>query len=530
MSLENSLQDLVFGDWAESLLPDFVLAFTLFTAVIYAVLGKRFDRQRPAITVSVALGLALSVGLVWWERSAGLSITNLGPLGGRLFYMIDEGPTSLERLPGKWFLVARDAFNGVALWKRPIDAWVSNLHPFRNGPYDLPRRLVAIADRVYVTLGCGAPVSCLDAATGKTLATYADTQGAEEIICGGGRLLVTIGSPAGDGEHKGQQAKAKGKGKVNVLLPEATAGAIGAIVVIDLATGRTLWKVSGADVGRPLVQTLAAADGRVVFQTDREIRCLDLGTSRRLWQTPAKTGGLCTVIVRDGVVLSADDSTVAAFSLAVGEPMWTAPCRATFHVSPDMFVIDGLVWAGTGKPDKQLPLLTSGRDLRTGEVKRQIDVTPDLWSTVAHHRCYKSKATERFILTAQRGVEFLDLHGNQHAQCNWIRGTCQHGFVPANGLRYFPPHACGCFAKGKVNGFYAVAGAPGPMDRRPRTRRVRLACPRIGARPERRGVPRRRPVVLSRRRHLPLRTRPGQRQGAVPDAGQHAASQAGRGV
>lgn len=69
-----------FYDLLESLLPDFVLAFTFFTSLCYAVLGKHFGRQRPAIGMSAAIGLALSVGLLWWERANDLSIRNLGPV------------------------------------------------------------------------------------------------------------------------------------------------------------------------------------------------------------------------------------------------------------------------------------------------------------------------------------------------------------------------------------------------------------------------------------------------------------------
>jgi hypothetical protein len=73
----------------ESLLPDFVLAFTLFTALIYAVLGRRFDRhRRPVAAISVALGTALAVGLVRWESDHDLSIRNLGPLAIALIIIV----------------------------------------------------------------------------------------------------------------------------------------------------------------------------------------------------------------------------------------------------------------------------------------------------------------------------------------------------------------------------------------------------------------------------------------------------------
>jgi outer membrane protein assembly factor BamB len=148
---------------------------------------------------------------------------------------------------------------------------------------------------------------------------------------------------------------------------------------------------------------------------------------------------------------------LTAFDIADGNQLWQGPCEFTFHVSPDVFVIDNLVWAGIGKADDDMPLIVQGRDLHTGATVRTIDVNnQDLWATVAHHRCHRCKATTKYILTAQRGVEFLDPFGSNHVQNDWIRATCQHGFIPANGMLYFPPHACACFVKGKLNGFFAM--------------------------------------------------------------------------
>ena len=57
-----------------------------------------------------------------WMRSheSDSSVKTLVTARGRLFYIADEAPISLlgdHSLPDKWFLTARDAFNGVFLWK-----------------------------------------------------------------------------------------------------------------------------------------------------------------------------------------------------------------------------------------------------------------------------------------------------------------------------------------------------------------------------------------------------------------------------
>jgi len=80
MRLETLLSEQNLKALFESALPDFVLSFAFFTSIVYAVLGKKLDRQRPAITISVAVGLAFSFGLIWWEQSTGFSIKDLGPI------------------------------------------------------------------------------------------------------------------------------------------------------------------------------------------------------------------------------------------------------------------------------------------------------------------------------------------------------------------------------------------------------------------------------------------------------------------
>jgi hypothetical protein len=50
----------------------------------------------------------------------------------------------------------------------------------------MPRKLIAIADRVYLPLDINGPLVQLDAATGKQLHTYAGTGAAEEVICNDG--------------------------------------------------------------------------------------------------------------------------------------------------------------------------------------------------------------------------------------------------------------------------------------------------------------------------------------------------------
>ena len=100
---------------------------------------------------------------------------------------------------------------------------------------------------------------------------------------------------------------------------------------------------------------------------------------------------------------------------------------------------------------------SQGRDLHTGEVKYENSVIVDLQSVGHHHRCYRNKASSRYIMTGKRGIEMFEIAGNNHSRNNWVRGTCQYGIMPANGLIYAPPHSCGCYVESMVRGFYAMA-------------------------------------------------------------------------
>lgn len=108
------------GQLFESLLPDFVLAFTFFTALCYAVLGRRLDHQRSAVAMAAAVGLALSMGLVWWEYQRGWSVRNVGPLaiGFAVILLAMLMFQGIRQTGGSW------AGAGLAFGASILVAWV----------------------------------------------------------------------------------------------------------------------------------------------------------------------------------------------------------------------------------------------------------------------------------------------------------------------------------------------------------------------------------------------------------------------
>ena len=140
---------------------------------------------------------------------------------GRLFYILDEGPIGITdpRFPARWKLIARDAFNGVLLWKRPLEPWGwqqwkpeiadADWRTLRGQrgrfPAEVPRRLVAVGDRVYMTLGFhDAPLSILDAATGEVLTQCEGTEGVQEIVVDNDTIFARVQpSAAEDAKRRG---------------------------------------------------------------------------------------------------------------------------------------------------------------------------------------------------------------------------------------------------------------------------------------------------------------------------------------
>ncbi len=402
--------------------------------------------------------------------------------GGRLFSIIDEAPSASILLSPSWNLVARDAFSGVLLWKRAIPTWHSHLHPFRQGPPQIGRRLVATPDRVYVTLGLPAPLTALDARTGRTLTTYEGTKDTEEILYDEGMLVVVVGDPSHglSARTKDQPAKA--------------------ILAIDAESAKVLWKREGI---RPLPNSLTVGGGRVFYAVGDALVALDAEGGAELWRTPREFAenranwSSPTVVAHDGVVLCADrvtgkptnlderrDKTISgwlakggypgdlvAYDAATGQELWRCLCAEAFHAPIDVFVIDGVVWYGESRA-RQGPDFTMGRDLRTGEIVRRIRPDKAFDSTMPHHRCYRNRATTEYIVAGRTGVEFIDLSAGKGLRHHWTRGTCQFGTVPCNGLLYVPPHACACYIEAKLTGFYAFAPQAVVLDPPPAEARL----------------------------------------------------------
>jgi len=422
-----------------------------------------------------------------WSRHHNTvpGVSSMVSAGGQVFTIVDEGPPGMAgTTPDKWFLVARDAFNGIELWRKPIAewgwrAWSTIWNERFNQPNNVPKRLVAMDDRVYVTLGFNAELTALDAATGEVVKRYEGTELADEILYQDGLLILSINrQPQGPGQVKDKPPVRK------------------YVAVFDAKTGTRRWS-AGDFVGNStktgpverVTHLLLAALGDQVFLLDRDaVVSLDLQTGRQRWRSPRpessdytsryhhRMSEMCTLVATDDVVLLCQlepiqkrigwrviKARLQAYERKTGEPLWEYRCGNWGHFCvPDVFVAQGLVWVH----DKETMSIV-GLDPVSGTERRRLSTEKAL-DNGHHHRCYRNKATERFLVTSYRGVEFVDWASGDVDRNHWVRGTCRYGVMPCNGLLYSTPHPCDCYITSKLNGFYALA--PERKDEGPRTK------------------------------------------------------------
>ena len=385
--------------------------------------------------------------------------------GGRLFYYFDEGLIGItdERLPDRWSLVCRDAFNGTLLWTRPLEAW--GWHEWNREDYegkdwtvlrgkrtDVPsnnqRLIVADDQRVYATLTYRGALSIIDAASGEIISTVDAAAGTSEILVSDGVVLCYT--------EQGESESAQRRG--------ADQQVTAALVAVEATTGRVLWRKAIL----PIVPLgLAIDDGRVVFVSKKIVTALDFKDGSTLWEAESELPSTRTLLISDGVVVMHSGTKAAALDATDGRLLWkqSGPSIGGGE-GDDLFVVDGLVWRGmisvddNGKPVGKSPnSLVVGWDLRTGEERKEILVN-NLRSPEHHHRCYRNKATSRYLISSFEGAEYLDFHGTDHSPNNFLRGACKNGMMPANGMLYVPPDQCFCQPGAKLLGYSAVKTAP----------------------------------------------------------------------
>ena len=355
---------------------------------------------------------------------------------GRLIYILREAPLGTAIEP-RFFLIARDAYNGMLLWKRAILAVKVRYGHSAAVPAG---SLVASGDRVFVVLKPRGPLAALDAATGKIVQTYKD------VPC-----------PACVLHHDG-----------TLVLARRTD-----LHVIDAATGKLLWKRTGTLSRARNVWTVSPAvvGGDNVFflqQAGRKGPVALVGAALRTgteqWRKnirsllPAKTGSPALVSYYRGLVLLRDAAGVHAVSAKDGALRWSAAGASGY-----VFGLRGLVWVQSKGAPKGAKYGWIGLDPATGEQKAQVGVPKSLPKHIRGKRildgqCNFPAATEHYIVTTTR-MSLVDTQTGEFHNTMITRAPCKFLLaLPANGLLYAFPKDCGCYPC--LRGMLAYSPAP----------------------------------------------------------------------
>jgi outer membrane protein assembly factor BamB len=416
-----------------------------------------------------------------WQRShlAMPSINSMVSTKGRLFTVEDLGSAEHPALPGKQALVARDAYNGVVLWRVMFTDW----HPIyirnKEMPVQIQRRLAAVGDVVYCTPGYTAPVTVFDAATGAVIKKHAATAGTIEFVYDRSILYVVTGdqsdiSQALTDPSRSALKTSLFKHQAYGPMIQRPADPKNDILAIDADSGKEIWRISGADTKGYEGATLGVIGDRVVFATSTELVSLDRATGKAIWRVPAPivlkgpAGIAVSLVLSDGAAYLADSERLRAFRLSDGRALWETPATINHHKAPDVFLANGLVWAAaysgsTGRPAPALGLTrmgVNGFDPKTGKLVKKIDQT--MLGPMGHDRCYRNRITTRYYInTVTGGSDFLDLSSSAELPNPWIRSTCGIGPLPCNGLYYTGPPSCACCNSVLLNALNAMAAEAG---------------------------------------------------------------------
>jgi|GEM_PF-710931 len=325
---------------------------------------------------------------------------------GRLFAVNAAEPENfgLAYPETEEYLVARDAFNGLMLWKQPTGKLQST-----------PQKAILVAgqERVY-SLKDG-KLTAFNASDGKVAFTCNNEHLPAKVLLSGSLLAVcwnTSDAPEA----------------ASIFQPQST-GKKGIVEGFDAATGQRRWTL-------PVVARDILAANDVLFAlvesgqpAELSVLACDLSTGHERFRLTAKDAGIsgeCQYIsAGKGYVLMAGGGQIIAVSASDGKALWKLP-DARAQWGP---VVDGQFW--------QTP---TAYDVLTGKAVK--DNIPRIASSLSCspptlvNNLYMEPKFGRFTEVCEDGPKYLFFRG--------ARSGCAQGWTPAEGMLFVAPENCIC--------------------------------------------------------------------------------------
>jgi len=352
------------------------------------MIGPATDLRWRATSTWDSKGWYSAYGMVWVSA------------GGRNFQITPK------------LIVARDSFNGIILWTRPITSIFKSTE----------HHVVATINRLFITLKYRGPLVALDAATGDVLKTYKKAGAPErgqKLVLDKGRLYLNGGA-------------------------------------YDVKTGEQLWKVGKGN--------FMLSDG-MLFTTavKGKFNRIDPADGKIIWSTMFTghtTHGYTTLFLYRGMLVRIKQKTrdrrsakcIEVRTTETGKVVWTTPFERI--LDGRVYGAQSLIWAHVvvkpnpiAKNTGEMPSAWIARDPATGKIVRRFDDAtsdPEIVKLLASgtHRCGPERPTEKYGLFGT--YEFFDWKTGKYHVLDATRTACKIGLYPANSLVYTPMSACSC--------------------------------------------------------------------------------------
>jgi outer membrane protein assembly factor BamB len=388
--------------------------------------------------------------------------------GGVLVHELKTVAADKDRTRDALYLVARDAFNGLVRWTKPV----------RSTSASGLQSLVAIDGRAYTMAGPDSPLGPLrayDLADGREVMRYAS-----------GGLVETPEQAGGSGHAYSAGAPRW----VRVLVHQGTVyqAADDTLYALDAATGARRWAWTDPDGRRLLFATLAPDLGLVFAAATERVRenmdntwgqwnsrwpasrlaaivALDAATGRPAWrcdEVAGKTAG--QLVYRDGTLAffspsgigamggqregGLDWTWVGALDARTGRVLWTRNYRR----DPPVEKGDVLAFAFTLALRGGHALVISQNHLAAFDLADG-RTAAHLAPPIPNARCTRPRSTNQYHLMGFGTYVAADLETTVNQ--NVTRSDCMTGPTPANGMTYHTPNGCTCFAMLRGFGGYA---------------------------------------------------------------------------
>lgn len=388
--------------------------------------------------VGVPTGLQWLSGPLFAMAERKSSTQTLVSSGGVNFYVtqnVNENVGKpIEEM--RQFLVARDAYNGLEIWKRSWDG------PFVTGNGETNARMIASPDLLWAVTADDT-VSSFDPKTGSLLQSLSLDCRIEKILHYNSDLLIESST---------------------------------AIIAIDDRLRGEKWRFDGNNLSELTIageQCYMLRSGRSQDgQFKHDLIGLDLATGGervRANTQPHVTAARVRInFAQDGLIALQAHGSLHLFN-DQGDHLWSKLTEARpgkTYVDERYvghFYRNGLIWMLSENAPQNSPLgqnVWLGLDPQTGEIERTL-ATQGEWPRSANPGkmgCQLLLASDRYIMIPRQST-FIDFESGDKHSFKFARGGCGLGFVSANGLMYSHPHACGCFSEA-LRGFMGMHSEP----------------------------------------------------------------------